>query len=50
MDVDRESLFCQWHSNLFITFLCPIKTIKRDSTMWVSFVIWIFTAIEWKGN
>ena len=32
--------------------MCPIqnKTVKKGSALWVSYIIWISTAIEWKGS
>ena len=50
MDVVRKNLFCQCHRNLSITFLCPIKTVRKGSTMCLSFITCTFTAIEWKGS
>ena len=50
MNVDREKVLCQSHRNLILTILCPIKTVRKGSTMWVRFIIWIFTTIELKGS
>ena len=49
-DVHREKLFCQCHRNLIITFLCLFITVKKCITVWVNFIICIFTAIECKGS
>ena len=51
--VDREKVYFQCHTNLNkIKFLCPVqnKPVRKGNTMWVSFIIWIFIAIEWKGS
>ena len=44
-----ETLFCQCHRNLSIdlTFLCPTQI--KCITLWVSFIICIFTSKEYSN-